>query len=168
MTFLLIIFVSLPLFFPHFGYHFLHFNFRQIWGLTFHLDVATCVIFCSILQFIFIVLRLYQLILLLSMEMSFIKLHLFLIPSFPNISQYDLTIPAEQKQNIRNSIWLSKLRVTWSGFSPVWQTKCFLRSEWERRKLAPLCVENWKWWNCDAPVYNNCWHSSYFIYNLLF
>ena len=89
VTFLVIIFVYLPLFFPHFGYHFLHFNFRQIWGLTFHLDVATCVIFCSILQFIFIVLRLYQLILLLSMEMSFIKLHLFLIPSFPNISQYD-------------------------------------------------------------------------------
>ena len=55
------------------------------------LDVAICVIFCSILCFIFSVLRLHQLFLLLSREKSFTKLHLFMIPSFPNISQYDLT-----------------------------------------------------------------------------
>ena len=55
------------------------------------LEVAICVIFCSILCFIFSVLRLHQLFLLLSREKSFTKLHLFLIPSFPNISQYDLT-----------------------------------------------------------------------------
>ena len=34
---------------------------------------------------------LYQLFLLLSREKSFTKIHLFLIASFPNISQYDLT-----------------------------------------------------------------------------
>ena len=55
------------------------------------LYVAICVIFCSILCFIFSVLRLHQLFFLLSREKSFTKFHLFLIPSFPNISQYDLT-----------------------------------------------------------------------------
>ena len=155
MTFPLIIFVSLPLFFPHFSYHFLHFNFRQIWGLTFHLDVATCVIFCSILQFIFIVLRLYQLILLLSMEMSFIKLHLFLIPSFPNISQYD-NYTCLTKTNIRNSAWLPKLRVSRSGFSLVWQARCFLRSEWERAENWLLAIMCWKVkvMKCGPMVYN--------------
>ena len=41
-----------------------------------------------------------------------------------------------QKENIRNSSWLPKLVVHRSGFSPVWETKCSLRSEWQR-------AENW-------------------------
>ena len=60
-----------------------------------------------------------------------------------------------QKENIRNSSWLPKLVVHRSGFSPVWETKCSLRSEWQRAEnwlLPTMCWkvkgEKWKWWNC--------------------
>ena len=59
------------------------------------------------------------------------------------------------KENIRNSSWLPKLVVHRSGFSPVWETKCSLRSEWQRAEnwlLPTMCWkvkgEKWKWWNC--------------------
>ena len=60
-----------------------------------------------------------------------------------------------QKENIRNSSWPPKLGVHRSGFSPVWETKCSLRSEWQRAEnwlLPTMCWkvkgEKWKWWNC--------------------
>ena len=73
------------------------------------LYVAICVIFCSILCFIFSVLRLHQLFLLLSREKSFTKFHLFLIPSFPNISLYDLTSATFNEKNYNSSSLIPSL-----------------------------------------------------------
>ena len=42
---------------------------------------------------------------------KFRRCHIFLIPLIPNISQYDLTLPAKQIQIIRNSTWLPKMSV---------------------------------------------------------
>ena len=50
----------------------------------------------------------------------------------------------KNKQNIRNSSWFPKLRVSRSGFSPVWKIKCFLRSEWERAENGLLPTMSWK------------------------
>ena len=145
VTFLVIIFVSLPLIFPHFGYHFCTLIFAKSgdWLVTniFStlsddclilnsyilnansdlkkvVDVATCVIFCSILQFLFIVLRLYQLTLLLL---------------FPNI----IAIPGKQKQNIKNSAWLPKLMVNPSGFSRLTGQMLSEIRVGKRQKCAP-------------------------------